>query len=145
MMGRSEKGTNELGRETLFASLVLAFLERDFATIGQALREDVVLVLPGSSPFAGVHRGAEAVGRFLLGLRQFVISDENALSYSHDGDELIASNDFLVHGPRHAVEMTMRVRVAFDHEGKIGEVFAEPDDVGLFDHVIVSTFSTTTS
>lgn len=87
------------------------------------------LVLPGSSPFAGVHRGAEAVGRFLLGLRRFVIADEEALSYSHEGDELIASNDFLVHGPRHAVEMTMRVRVAFDEEGKIGEVFAEPDDV----------------
>jgi ketosteroid isomerase-like protein len=143
MMDRSEKGTSELGRETLFASLVLAFLERDFATIGQALREDVVLVLPGSSPFAGVHRGAEAVGRFLLGLRQFVISDEKALSYTHEGDELIASNDFLVHGPRHAVEMTMRVRVAFDREGKIGEVFAEPDDVGLFDHVIATAFSTT--
>jgi hypothetical protein len=142
-MGRSKKETSELGRETLFASLVLAFLERDFATIGQALREDVVLVLPGSSPFAGVHRGSEAVGRFLLGLRQFVISDEKALSYSHEGDELIASNDFLVHGPRHAVEMTMRVRVGFDHEGKISEVFAEPDDVGLFDHVIASTFSTT--
>ena len=143
MMGRSKNETSELGRETLFASLVLAFLERDFATIGQALREDVVLVLPGSSPFAGVHHGAEAVGRFLLGLRQFVISDEKALSYSHEADELIASNDFLVHGPRHAVEMTMRVRVAFDQEGKISEVFAEPDDVGLFDHVIVSTFSTT--
>ena len=141
MMGRSEK-TRELGRETLFASLVLAFLERDFTTIGQALREDVVLVLPGSSPFAGVHRGAEAVGRFLLGLRQFVVSDEKALSFSHDGDELIASNDFLVHGPQHAVEMTMRVRVGFDRDGKICEVFAEPEDVGLFDHVIVSTFST---
>jgi hypothetical protein len=143
MMGRSEKGPSELDREVLFASLVLAFLERDFATIGQALREDVVLVLPGSSPFAGVHRGAEAVGRFLLGLRQFVISDERALSFSHEADQLIANNAFLVHGPRHAVEMTMRVRVTFDQEGKIGEVFAEPDDVGLFDHVIVSTFSTT--
>ena len=117
MMGRSGK-TSELHRETLFAALVLAFFERDFATIGQALREDVVLVLPGGSPFAGVHHGAEAVGRFLLGLRQFVISDEKALSYSHEGDELIASNDFLVHGPRHAVEMTMRVRVTFDEEGK---------------------------
>jgi len=92
-MGRSKKGTSELGRETLFASMVRAFLERDFETIGQAMREDVVLVLPGSSPFAGVHRGAEAVGRFLLGLRQSVISDEKALSYSHEGDELIASND----------------------------------------------------
>ena len=143
MMGRSDKGTRELDREALFASLVLAFIERDFAAIGQALRDDVVLVLPGSSPFAGVHRGAEAVGRFLLGLRQFVVSDEEALSYSHEGDELIASNDFLVHGPRHSVEMTMRVRVAFDQEGKIREVFAEPEDVGLFDHVIVSTFSTT--
>ena len=142
MMSRSEKGTNELGRETLFASLVLAFLERDFARIGQALREDVVLVLPGGSPFAGVHHGAEAVGRFLLGLRQFVISDEKALSYSHEGDELIARNDFLVQGPRHVVEMTMRVRVAFDQEGRISEVFAEPDDVGLFDHVIATAFST---
>jgi len=44
MMGRSKKGASELGRETLFASLVLAFLERDFETIGQALRQDVVLV-----------------------------------------------------------------------------------------------------
>jgi hypothetical protein len=102
-----------------------------------------VLVLPGSSPFAGVHRGVEAVGRFLLGLRQFVVSDEKALRYAHEGDELVASNDFLVHGPRHSVEMTMRVRVAFDQTGKIVEIVAEPDDIGLFDHVIVSTFSTT--
>jgi hypothetical protein len=65
------------------------------------------------------------------------------LTFSTKGDGLIAQNEMLVHGPRHTVEMSLRVMVAFDAVGKIGEVFAESDDVGLFDHVIVTAFTTT--
>jgi ketosteroid isomerase-like protein len=89
-MGCGEAERNNVERETLFTRLVLAFVQRDFATVRQALREDVVLILPGSSPFAGVHRGVEAVGRFLLGLRRLVVSEDRPTTFLHEGDALIA-------------------------------------------------------
>jgi len=41
-----------------------------------------------------------------------------------------------VHGPNHDVEMTLRVRARFDEQGKIESLTVEPDDLGLFDHVL---------
>jgi len=71
-------------RETLFSRLVSAYLDRDLVTIEEALRPDVVLHLPGSSPFAGEHHGRDAVGRFLLGLRQFLESHDVPTAFEHD-------------------------------------------------------------
>ena len=70
------------------------------------MREDVVLDLPGSSPFAGEHHGHESVGKFLLGIRQFVISKDPLFTFVHDATSMTASHEISVAGPNHIVEMT---------------------------------------
>lgn len=125
-------------REALFARLVRAYLERDFVTIEEALRRDVVLHLPGFSPFAGEHHGHEAVGRFLLGLRQFLESQATPIAYEHEGNMMLASQEVVVHGPQHMVEMLVKVTVEFDETGRVAAVYVQPGDVGLFDHVIAT-------
>jgi hypothetical protein len=123
-------------RETLFSRLVTAYLDRDFVTIEEALRRDVVLHLPGYSPFAGEHHGRDAVGRFLLGLRQFLESQDEPTAFEHDENLMIASQEVTVHGPKHIVEMLVKVTVEFDETGRVAAVYVQPSDVGLLDHVI---------
>jgi len=48
-----------LQREALFAQLVAAFITRDFAVFDEAVREDVLASLPGTSRLAGTHNGRE--------------------------------------------------------------------------------------
>lgn len=56
-------------RVALFAELLAAFGRRDHALIRAAMRPDDVLVLPGSSPLAGAHRGIAEVERFVVAIR----------------------------------------------------------------------------
>jgi hypothetical protein len=123
-------------REALFARLIHAYLERNFASIEAALRPDVVLHLPGSSPFAGEHQGNEPVVRSLSGLRQFILAKDTPIAYEHHGNLMIASQEILIHGSRHLVEMLVKTTVAFDESDRIAAVHVQPADIGLFDHVI---------
>jgi hypothetical protein len=131
----------QVQRERLVSRLATAFAERDFRTIERAMREDVVLDLPGSSPFAGEHHGHESVGKFLLGIRQFVISRDPRFTFVHSGASMAASHEISVAGPNHLVEMTVRVTVSFDREERISAMHVEPGDPGLFTHVIAAAFS----
>jgi hypothetical protein len=128
-------------RETLVTRLATAFAERDFRTIERAMREDVVLDLPGTSPFAGEHHGHESVGKFLLGIRQFVISTEPSFIFVHNAGSTTATHEISVAGPHHLVEMTVRLTLDFDREERISAVQVEPSDPGLFTHVIAAAFS----
>jgi hypothetical protein len=132
---------DQVQRERLVSRLATAFAERDFRTIERAMREDVVLDLPGSSPFAGEHHGQESVGTFLLGIRQFVISKDPTFTFVHSGASMIASHEITVAGPNHLVEMTLRLTVTFDREERIAALQVEPSDPGLFTHVIAAAFS----
>jgi len=133
----TERRDLELAREALYARLVRAFVERDFVTIEQAMREDVVLELPGSSPFSGTHVGYGAVDRYLVGMRHFMRSTEKPIAFDHEGTMMFATYETMVHGPRHLIDdMKLRVEITFDGEERISAVFIQPDDVGLFDHVI---------
>ena len=80
-------------RETLVTRLATAFAERDFRTMEREMREDVVLDLPGSSPFAGEHHGHESVGKFLLGIRQFVMSTDPSFIFAHEANSMTASHE----------------------------------------------------
>jgi hypothetical protein len=131
----------QIQRERLLARLATAFAERDFRTMERAMREDVVLDLPGSSPFAGEHHGHESVGKFLLGIRQFVISKEPLFTFVHSGNSMTASHEISVAGPNHLVEMTLRLTLIFDREERISSLHVEPSDPGLFTHVIAAAFS----
>ena len=107
--------------------------------------EDVVLELPGSSPFAGEHRGHESVEKFLLGIRQFIISEEASFTFVHDANSLIAFHQINVAGPTNVVEMTLRLTIDFDREERISTMKCEPSDPGLFTHVIAAAFSMASS
>jgi ketosteroid isomerase-like protein len=129
----------ELEREGLFARLTAAFMHRDFVAFNEAVREDIVTELPGSSWLAGTHRGREAFGRFMVSLRQVVYSNQRPTTYLHSADEMIVRHDMLVSGPKHEVEMVLVIKIRFDPAGKVAAVVVVPEDLGLFDHVANST------
>jgi len=128
-------------RETLVTRLATAFAARDFTTMEREMREDVVLDLPGSSPFAGEHQGHDSVGKFLLGIRQFVMSTDPSFTFVHDAHSMTASHEISVMGPNHVVEMTLTLTFTFDREERISALRVEPSDPGLFTHVIAAAFS----
>ena len=80
--------------------------------------------------------GLEDVSRCVLGLRQVLASEDRRTTFLHEGDQMIVRHDIMVHGPEHVVEMTLRVRVRYDREGKAESIDLEPEDLGLFDHVL---------
>lgn len=135
MVGRPKSELQER-REAQFIANMGAFMRRDFATIEAAWRPDVMMEMPGSSWLAGTHRGMTDVSRCVLGLRQVLASEDRRTTFLHEGDQMIVRHDIMVHGPEHVVEMTLRVRVRYDEEGKAEAISLEPDDLGLFDHVV---------
>jgi hypothetical protein len=95
-----------------------AFMRRDFAAIDRTMRPDVVIELPGSSWLAGTYRGYEEASRCILGLRRVLDAEEKGISFLHEGDQMIVRHDSTVHGPMHEVEMTLRVRIRYDSDGR---------------------------
>jgi ketosteroid isomerase-like protein len=130
----------ELEREGLFMRLVGAFLQRDFASIDDAVRPDVVTEMPGSSWLAGTHRGHEALRQQVAALRQVLRPAEEPITYVHEGDQMTVRHQTQLMGPQHQVEMTVLVKLRFDDEGRIASSVLEPEDVGLFDHVVSSAW-----
>ena len=126
-------------REAQFAHNIDAFMRRDFGALEATWRPDVVMEMPGTSWLAGTHRGFKDVGRCVLGLRQVLTSEDGRTTFLHEGDHMIVQHDIMVHGPEHVVEMTLRVRLRYDREGKVESIGLEPQDLGLFDHVLNST------
>lgn len=123
-------------REALFIENLGAFVRRDFDAIARTMRSDIVMQLPGSSWLAGTYRGFDEVGRCVLGLRHVLDSSEDRITFLHEGDQMIVRHDIMVHGPQHQVQMTLLVRARFDPDGKARSISVEPDDLGLFDHVL---------
>lgn len=130
------KSELQIEREAQFIQNMGAFMRRDFDTIEGSMRSDVVMVLPGFSWLAGTHRGFEDVSRSIVGLRQVLESGEKVITFLHDGDQMIVRHDIMVRGPMHEVEMTLRVKVRYDEDGKALAISVEPDDLALFDHVL---------
>lgn len=128
-------------RECLFAELLAAFGRRDHDVIRASMRPDVVLVLPGSSPLAGTHRGIAEVGHFVVALRMVLQTGSNngEISFLHEGDQMVVRHQVSVLGPRHTAEMVLRQRFTFDGRGgKLASITVEPEDEGLFDYVVQS-------
>jgi hypothetical protein len=123
-------------REAQFIANIGAFMRRDFDAIERSMRPDVVMELPGSSWLSGTYGGFAQVGRCVVALRRVLESDHTRISFLHEGDQMIVRHDIKVHGPNHDVEMTLRVRARFDEQGKTESLTVEPDDLGLFDHVL---------
>jgi ketosteroid isomerase-like protein len=135
-MGAQPKTDVQSEREGLFARLLAAFMQRDFGAFEEAVRPDVVLELPGTSWLAGTYHDYEAFGRYILALRQVLRAAEKPITYRHRGNVMTVQHDIVVSGPKHVTEMALRIKVRFDDDGKTEAVFVEPDDLGLFDHVV---------
>jgi ketosteroid isomerase-like protein len=125
-------------RERFFERMITAFRAQDYEAMERAMRDDIVLTVPGSSPLSGTHRGRDAVGRFLAASRRVVDPGSRPASYRHAADEMVATNEVGVHGPVHDVRMRFEVRVRFDEDGRAASASIEPADVGLFDHVLAT-------
>jgi ketosteroid isomerase-like protein len=123
-------------REARFLVSMRAFVRHDLAVIEANMRPDVVLDLPGASWLAGSYEGLEDVSRCILALRQVLESQESHLSFLHEGDQMVVRHDVQVLGPEHEAAMTLRVRIRFDDEVKMTAILVEPEDLGLFDHVV---------
>jgi hypothetical protein len=132
-------------REDRFLASVGAFMRRDFAAIEATWRPDVVMTLPGSSWLAGRYEGFAEVSRCVVGLRQVLVSEQDRITFLHEGDQMVVRHDILVHGPMHVVEMTFRIRVRYDEDGATEAIDLEPDDLALFDHVLNITLSSRSS
>lgn len=50
-----------------------------------------------------------------------------------------------VTGPRHDVAMNLGVRIRYDEQGKFATIDVEPADLDLFDYVVNSRLTGTTS
>jgi ketosteroid isomerase-like protein len=133
------EGETQVGREGLFARLDDAFMRRNFVAFDEAVREDVVLELPGSSWLAGTFQGREAFCRHIAALRQVLRSADTPSLFLHEGDQMIVKHEMVVMGPRHVVEMALRIRVRFDADGEVASFVVVPEDLGLFDHVANSS------
>jgi ketosteroid isomerase-like protein len=126
-------------REVIFAELLAALGRHDHDVIRAAMRSDVILVMPGSSPLAGTYRGIEEVGRFVVSLRAVLDSGRHEVSFEHEGDDMVVRHQVEVHGPQHVAGMILDQRCVFDSpSGKIISITVEPEDGGLFDYVIHS-------
>jgi hypothetical protein len=135
-MDSQPKSELQTHREAQFIENMGAFMRRDFETVEQAFRPDVTMEMPGTSWLAGTHRGFKDVSRCVLGLRHVLASEDRRTTFLHEGDQMIVRHDIMVFGPEHTVEMTLRVKVRYDAEGKAESISLEPDDLGLFDHVL---------
>jgi hypothetical protein len=125
-------------REARFVEGMRAFAARDFQAIAREMRPDVVIAVPGESWISGSFAGYDSVGRCLSGLRRALESKETVITFSHEGDEMLVRHEITVLGPTHDVTMLLGVRLRFDADGKTAEIWLEPSDVGLFDHVVNS-------
>jgi ketosteroid isomerase-like protein len=125
----------QIRREGLFARLDSAFMRRDHVVFDEAVREDVVIELPGSSWLAGTFHGREAFGRHMASLRQVLRSTDTPSLFLHEGDQMVVRHEMVVMGPKHVVEMVLRIKVRFDADGRVASFVSVPEDLGLFDHV----------
>jgi hypothetical protein len=135
-MGTRGKSELQSEREARFIGGIDAFRRRDFDAIERTMQSGVIINVPGSSWLAGAYRGFEEAGRCILGLRHVLDSSEKRISFLHEGDHMIVRHDIMVHGPKHEAAMTLLVRVRFGPDGKAKSISVEPEDLGLFDHVL---------
>jgi ketosteroid isomerase-like protein len=117
-MDGQEKTPVQLAREAQFSAALAAFQRRDFETVEASWRPDIVMEMPGTSWLAGTHEGFEDVSRCVTGLRHVLDSEDLRTVFLHEGGQMLVQHDIAVHGPEHAVEMRLRVKIRYDSEGK---------------------------
>jgi hypothetical protein len=126
----------EIEREGLLARLAVAYQRRDFDVFQAACRPDMVVTLAGSSRLAGTYHGYGAFSEYLDAVRDVLRSADERVVFEHDGDQMVFTQNIVVSGPFHQVEMPMRVTGVFHADGRVQSFLAEMGDQGLFDYVV---------
>lgn len=128
----------QLRREGLIARLASAYQRRDMAAFEDEVVPDMTLTLTGSSRLAGTYHGFEAFARYLEVLRSVVASTAERIRFEHEHARMVFHQLMVVSGPKHRSEIELRVVVDFAEDGRVRSFFVEPQDQGLFDHVVDS-------
>jgi hypothetical protein len=123
-------------REAVLARISDAFSRGDQAAVVDAMRPDVDVEVPGTSPFAGHHRGPDEVDRWLRGLRRAFALAGDPTEVSHEGDDMVVSRVVRLK----LGEWTLRFRLTFDESGRIGRIVWEADDIETFDVLVEAVF-----
>ncbi|MGH2590868.1 MAG: leucine zipper domain-containing protein, partial [Actinomycetota bacterium] len=133
---RSEHRKTRIERELELFEIAAAFYRGDVPALRDFFGPDVSLTLTGSSRLAGTYTGYRAIGRCLDLMQEIVRPSGKPSVFEHEGNVTLLRRLVVVHSWRHEVEMTITVLVRYDDQGHIQRVLVEPDDQGLFDHVI---------
>jgi hypothetical protein len=133
--------TNPTDREAIFSNLVSAFALDVTSLIPMAMREDVSLVVPGNTKYAGERRGREEIGRFVVGMRRILETINAPADFSHAGDHMLVTLRVRADVEGTLRDMTLGFRVGFDENEQITYIVIEPEDVELFDNVLLAALS----
>ena len=124
--------STQIERESLLTQLTSAFARKDNVQILKAMRADVDIEVPGESPLAGKHQGAEAVDRFLSALRLVFAAEGAPSEYHHAGNEMVLTQTLRAR----AALWEHHYRIVFDQDGRIERIVFEPNDVAGFDRLV---------
>jgi hypothetical protein len=130
-----DMAAREVRREALFVQLVSAYRREDYDEIEDAMTLDVVLELPGHSSFAGEHLGAEAVARYIAGMRKHFVAARGPITFEHEGNTLVVSQIGQLFAAEPS-EMIVNLRITFDAHERVERVQVEADDIDAFDNVV---------
>lgn len=129
-------GDVEIDREVALLDLANAYGRGDFVAFERVVRPDMTLTLAGSSRLAGTYHGYEAFGRYLEILREVLRPTRDPITFEHSASEMVFRQVLIVSSPKHDAEVTLVVRVGYHDDGRIESFLVEPEDQGLFDHVV---------
>ena len=126
----------QLDREATLVDLASAYQRRDLPVFEAAVSPDMALTLAGTSRLAGTYHGYDSFGRYLEVLRGVLRSAGKPITFTHDENEMTFRQVMVVMGPDHDAEMTLVVTMRYDEDNRIQSFLVQPQDQGLFDHVV---------
>ena len=130
MAAASARAANEEVVRRIFG----AFAQKQGFALRDLFASDAVWIVPGDGVMAGVHRGREAIFRFLARLAK-----ETGGTYSSQLVDVLASDDraaalYRASGERHGRRLDLDQVLLFRIEdGLVREVLALPSDAGAFE------------
>lgn len=126
----------QVDREATLVDLANAYQRRDLAVFEAAVSPDMALTLAGGSRVAGTYRGYDSFGRYLQVLREVLRSAGKPITFTHSDNEMTFRQIMIVMGPEHEAEMRLVVTMRYDDDSRIRSFLVQPQDQGLFDHVV---------
>ena len=119
-------------REATLGAVSSAFARKDHDAVLVAMSDDIEIVVPGDTPFAGTYAGKSEALRWLLQLRDAFVPDKQPVTFAHGGNDMIVRHQMaLVDGG----QWINIFRVTFNGP-LIERIVWEPEDLETFDTLI---------